>query len=180
MKKKILLLAIILLPMCASAQTYLKFNGLYWALGIINASVETKLNDKLTFNTDAVFSPWESVGGYPFLIGMLMPEVRYYTRKANDGFYLGAFSTIHTYKMSKWDHIRKNEYQKGWGYGFGASVGYQLPVSDRWNLDLYAGYGWVHGEYKGYYIDSGEKYTDWNGSGEWIPLKLGVSFSYRI
>ena len=56
MKRKLLLLALLALSLSAvQAQTQLKWNALYWAMGVVNMSAETKLADKWTFNGDAVY-----------------------------------------------------------------------------------------------------------------------------
>lgn len=180
MKKKILFALLLALPFTLSAQTYVKFNALYWGLGVINGSVETKLNDKLTFNSDLVFSPWNSISGNAMLIGQLIPEVRYYHKGANNGFYVGAYAGGHLFKMTKWNYINTGKYQKGKGYALGLSIGYQIPINDRWRVDLYAGYGYQHSWYRGYNKNTGEQYVGLNKSGEWIPYKIGAAFAYRI
>jgi len=180
-KKIIVMAAILVLPIIyVNAQTYLKWNGLYFAAGVINTSIETKLSDKLSFNTDAVFSPWKSINGNPFLIGQLIPEVRYYPRGTFNGFYMGAYAGGHMFKLTKWNYINRGKYQKGWGYSLGLSLGYEIRINNRWMMDVYAGYGYQHSEYKGYMNHTGEQYIGWNGSGEWIPYKIGVAFAYKL
>lgn len=179
MKKLFLLVVFATISTLSIAQTYIKGNALYWAVGVINASVETRLSNQFTFNADAVFSPWNSVGGKPYLIGEFIPEVRFYPKKANSGFYVGIYATAHIFKISKWNYTSAR-YQKGWGYGFGATFGYELPIAERWLIDFYVGGGWQGSRYRGYYSATNEQYIGWNGSGEWIPYKIGVSFSYRL
>lgn len=180
MKKILLLAVIIILPMCAKAQTYVKLNGLYWAAGVVNGSVETWLNDNMTLNVDAVFSPWKSINGYPFILGQLVPEVRYYTNSIFDGFYVGAFASLHTIKMPTFGSIENKEYYKGSGYGLGVSAGYQFFITNRWNLDLYIGYGWTHLNQKRYDRKTDEATTGYNGKGKWLPMKVGVAISYAL
>jgi len=183
MKKKLLLLVILAISLstAAQAQTRLKWNALYWAVGVVNMSAETKLADKWTLNGDLVYSPWESLDGNPMKFGQAIVEGRFYPKGAFDGFYVGAYGGYHRmFKFTKWNYINKDRYQKGNGMSFGATLGYQLKISDRWGLDMYAGYGWQHSDYKGYVKSTGEMYVDTNGSGEWLPYKLGVAFTYRL
>ena len=183
MKKKLLLLAFLAASLSATtqAQTCLKWNALYWAVGVVNMSAETKLADKWTLNGDLVYSPWESLDGNPMKVGQAIAEGRYYPKGVFDGFYVGAYAGYHKmFKFTKWNYINKDKYQKGDGMSFGATLGYQLKLGDRWGLDMYAGYGWQHSEYKGYINSTGEMYVDKNGSGEWLPYKLGVAFTYRL
>lgn len=168
------------LPFSLSAQTYLKWNSLYWALGVINTSVETKLNDKLTFNADLVFSPWKSISGNVMLVGELIPEVRYYHKGAFNGFYMGAYVGGHVFKMTKWNYINTGSYQIGRGYALGLSTGYEISINNRWMLDIYVGYAFQHSWYRGYNKRTGERYVGLNKSAEWLPYKIGAAFSYGI
>ena len=59
---------------------------------------------------------------------------------------------------------------------FGATLGYQIKINDRWAVDLFASYGWQHSRYKGYIKSTGEMYVGKNASAEWLPYKLGASF----
>lgn len=178
--RKLLLTALLAIMVTgASAQTYLKWNSLYWVVGVPNMSVETKIGKKLTFNFDAVYSPWESIKGRPFVIGQFIPELRFYPKAANKGFYVGAYAAVDVYKLSKWGHPA-TEIQHGWGISLGATVGYELAIGKRWNMDFYAGGGWHLGWYWGENRANGTVYAPWNASGEWIPYKLGVTFAYRI
>lgn len=183
MRKKILitlLVAVASLP-AIQAQTNLKWNALYWALGIVNMSAETRLANQWTLNGDLVYSPWESISGNPMKFGQAIAEARFYPKGAFNGFYFGGYGAYHRlFKFTKWNYFNKNLYQKGNGMSFGATLGYQLKINDRWSLDVYAGYGWQHSKYRGYYKATGKKYVDTNGSGEWLPYKLGASFAYRL
>lgn len=162
------------------AQTQLKWNSLYWALGIVNMSVETRLADKWAFNVDAVYSPWRGINGNPMKFAQLIPEVRYYPKGVFNGFYAGAYAGGHLLiKFTKWNYINTGKYQKGEGFSFGGTVGYEYRINNSWMLDLYAGFGWQDTFYKGY-EDNGTMYVGRNGSGEWIPYKIGAAFTYRL
>lgn len=164
----------------SNSQTYLKWNALYWAVGITNMSVETKLSNNWTFNSDLVISPWESIDSNPFLFGMIMPEARFYPKKSFDGFYAGVFGVAQIFKMSKWNYINTGKYQKGRGFGAGLSIGYEVKINERWKIDAFAGWGWQNSQYWGCYTGTDERYKGWNGSGEWMPYKIGFSFAYKL
>ena len=72
----------------------------------------------------------------------------------------------------------------GFGYKFGATIGYEKKISDRLMLDLFVGGGWHQGYYHGYYNDGTpgryEKAENWNISGEWLPYRGGLMISYRL
>lgn len=165
----------------ASGQTRLKWNAAYWLVGVTNMSVETPvLGDKWTFNTDVVFSPWESVDGNVFKFVQVIPEIRYYPKGAFNGFYAGAYLGWHDFRITKWNYLNTGRYQKGTGYSVGAVIGYQVAISNRWSLDVYAGGGLQNSTYRGYDSGTGEMYASWNGSGEWMPYKVGISFAYIL
>lgn len=181
MKKTLLTLLVI----CAAAigtarsQTTIKTNALYWAAGIPNVGVETRLGAHFTFNADLTASLWKEIGGRPYMGGQIIPEVRYYTKEAFKGFYVGGFAAFDMYHVSKWGYPTSHV-QDGVGMCLGVSLGYQLPIGRRWSMDFYAGGGWHLGWYYGTDLSTNERYVDWNRSGEWIPYKLGVTFAYRL
>jgi hypothetical protein len=183
MKKKLLLpaISVLFLSVAVQAQTHLKWNALYWAAGVVNMSAETRLSDKWTLNGDLVYSPWESLDGNPMKFGQAIAEGRFYPKGVFDGFYVGVYGAYHKMiKFTKWNYINKDNWQKGNGMSFGTTLGYRFKISDRWGLDMYAGYGWQHSSYKGFKKSTGEMYVDTNYSGEWLPYKAGVAFTYRL
>lgn len=145
-----------------------------------NASVETRLSDNYTLNCDLVSSFWESFGGRRFKFGQLISEARYYFKNSFNGFYTGGYAAAHIFNMTKWNYAKRTRYQKGWGISLGVTLGYQYKLSEKWLLDAYIGGGWQHSEYRGYFHKTQEKYASLNGSGEWLPYKLGLSFAYKI
>ncbi|MCD8101931.1 MAG: DUF3575 domain-containing protein [Alistipes sp.] len=180
MKKTLLIIIFLSFFSASFAQTYIKFNALYWALGVTNASVETRVGEHFTFNNDIVISPWKSIKNNPMVIGQFIPELRYYPVHAFKGFYAGAYAGAHAFRMSKWNYINTGKYQKGWGFSAGASIGYEVPINDRWLLDVYGAAGWQISRYRGFYKSDRKKYIGLNNSGEWLPYKVGISFAYKI
>lgn len=162
------------------AQTRLKANMLYWGVGITNASVETKLAKHWTFNGELVYSPWKSVDGNHFEFLQIIPEARYYVKSAFDGFYIGGYGSFQVFNMTKWNYWNLNKYQKGRGFSLGLNIGYAYSINARWGIDLYIGGGWQNSQYKGYDTQTHEMYRGWNGSGEWMPYRLGVTLTYQL
>lgn len=176
----IFVILILCLSSKSNAQTYLKWNAAYWAVGIVNMSVETKISDRWTFNGDVVYSPWKSINGNHFEFVQIIPEFRFYLKEAFNGVYFGGYGTFHIFDLTKWNYWNKNKYQRGEGFGFGATVGFATDIGKRWNLDVYVGGGWQDSQYKGYNSPSGEMYKNKNGSGEWLPYKFGITIAYRL
>ena len=78
----------------SEAQTYVKLNGLYALVGVINPAVEFRLSPHSTFQSEFVCSPWKSIehnGAHkPMLFGIFMNEYRRYFKQHNTGWYVGA------------------------------------------------------------------------------------------
>lgn len=162
------------------AQGYLKTNSLYWLAGVPNASFEVAFAPKFSYNADVVFSPWKKYyKGKPLVAFQFINEARFYPKRVNQGFYMGAYAAFHAFELSKWNYANTH-YQRGYGCSFGATLGYELPIAKQWLMDFYVGGGWQVSRYRGYKLPSGDMYVDWNASGEWIPYKIGVSFAYRL
>lgn len=166
-----------------NAQTYLKINAITALVGVPNVGIETKIGEKQTFQFDILASLWKSVDGMPRQFYIFMPEYRYHFREINDGFYIGTNIGFTLFNFQKYNYYNSSQYQKGFGYVIGASVGYEKKISDRFVLDFYIGGGNSQGFYKGYFIESDSRYDHavyYNKSGEWIPYRGGVMLSYRI
>ena len=106
MKKLILRIIIIgIVALCcastASAQGYIKLNGLYALGGVVNPQVEIRLTEHSAFQTEFTYSPWKSIGGHHMHFGLFTNEYRYYFREANSGLYIGAEAGIMLFDVSK-------------------------------------------------------------------------------
>jgi len=185
--KKILISLLVFITLPAGAQTYIKTNALYWAVLLPNVGVETRLSNHFTFEGEVNGSLWKSIDDRPYLGMQVMAGGRYYIKESFKGFYVGGDISFDVYEASKWDHWN-NDYggidvQHGVGVYLGVTLGYQMPIGRRWNMDFYAGGGWHHGWYWGdtkMADGSHVMYAGWNRSGEWIPYKAGVTFAYRL
>ncbi len=181
MKKTVLLFALIFC-LQLQAQTFIKYNPVPNFVGAINLGVETSIGNKTTFSFDILTSPWD-YNGKPRKFIYFVPEVRYHFKEKYNGFYAGGHMAYNMFDTQKWTYKDLGLYQHGMGYLFGATLGYQLPISYKWNLDFFIGGGWQQGYYKGYIIESGQRYdgaTHWNKSGDWYLYRGGVMISYKF
>lgn len=176
MKKLLLITIFLIVSNIAAAQSYVKLNGIYALIGVINPSIEMPLSNKFTFNMEGVYSPWKSVNNRPMNIGMFMNEVRWHPRGNYNGWYVGATAGMQGFHMAKDD--TKN--CKGWGVLFGATTGYQWQLGKRLLLEAFLGYGWQHSWYVGYSPITDEQIYPYNKSAEWLPYKLGLNIGYKF
>ncbi len=200
MKKSLLLLLALCATLAgsrtATAQTYVKLNGLYALAGVVNPAVEFAVSPHSTVQAEIVVSPWNSIRGKHMTFGILMGEYRRYFRGHNDGWYLGANIGMMAFDMSKpfldGMHLRfEDRYCKGYGMMIGLCAGYEWRFRERWVLDAFFGWSWMSSFYNGYSME-GEidlyphrpvkpRFPDpFNGSSEWYPNKIGLSIGYRI
>ncbi len=162
-------------------RTHLKFNAPFWLLGMPNASVEVPVHRIVTLNGEVLYSPWKSVfGGNRFQMLQVSPEVRVYPWGAFRKLYVGFYTSYHRFKMTKWNYLNQGKYQDGNGLSAGFTVGFQVPFSERWSMDVYVSGGWQHSWYRGYVTATGEQYAPSNKSGEWLPYKAGIAFGYAL
>ena len=180
-QKTILLFALTLCGQVQS-QTFIKYNPVPNFVGAINLGVETSIGKKTTFSFDILTSPWD-YDGKPRKFIYFVPEVRYHFNQKFKGFYAGGHAAFTVFDSQKWTYEESDWNQEGFGYIFGATIGYQLPIAKRWNLDFFIGGGWQQGYYKAYSIETGErvdKAVHWNISGDWYLYRGGVMVSYKL
>lgn len=201
--KRVLYIAIAALLWCgltttSTAQTYVKLNGLYAIGGVVNPQVEFGISPHSTFQTEIVYSPWQSIKGYPMHFGIFQNEYRYYIREHNQGLYVAGNAAMKAFHMSKPTILNgrlgiQNRYCKGWGVMFGVGIGYERRFAERWLLDVYASFGFSHCWYNGYSMDGvidmyphrpedkqPSSPDPYNKSAQWIPTKVGISIGLLI
>lgn len=131
-------------------------------------------------------------------------EGRYYFRETMKGWYIGAYGSVAAYNLQKWNYLTAEpvlndedtpellsdgsvriteRYQKGVAFIIGVSGGYHFTINEKLGLEVYAGIGSSQSIYKGYFKDNNQRYdkaTGWNKSGEIIPSRGGLMFTYRL
>ena len=147
----------------AKSQVYVKLNGLYVLGGVVNPSVEIPLSARSSFQSEMVWSPWESVSikdiSGPMKFGIFMNEYRRYLRARNDGWYLAGNIGGMAFNMTKplFDHGLRLDRKSAKGYGvmFGLAGGYEWRVGGRCLIDVYFGWSFMSSWYNGYSLVDG-------------------------
>lgn len=180
--KKLLMLALLLAVTSSYSQTYIKLNAATTLVGAPQIGVETSLGKKFTFQGDALGSYWESVNGAPFKTIMVFAELRYHFKENYKGFYVGGNIGGAKYELQKWSYWGTDKYQTGEAVFFGATVGYEFKISEKWMVDVFLGGGNQQSHYVGRHRDTGERYehSSYNKSGEWLPYRGGIMFCYKL
>jgi hypothetical protein len=181
--KKLLIFTFLLISIYSQSQTYVKVNALTTLLTVPSVGIETSIGKKSTFQFDITASFWKSLKGNPAQFYVFIPEYRYHFHEKFNGFYVGGHIGATIFNFQKWNYLNTDNYEEGFGYVIGATIGYQTKINDKFILDCFLGGGSHQGFYKGYYISNGDRYDnakDYNKSGEWIPYRGGIMVSYRI
>ena len=196
--KVALVIALAYLPMQASAQGYIKLNAPYALVGIINAQSEFVVSPHSSVAFDFTFSPWMNVKGKHFQFGIAMSEYRYYFKESTHGWYASVNAGMMAFDINRPQFFKNNKFislQSDYGKGFsvmtGLGVGWEYHLSERWIMDVFLSFDRIWSWYNRYRIDGTiemhpqghehyEKPDPFNGSAEYMPIKGGISFGYRI
>jgi hypothetical protein len=180
--KKTFLLVVLLAVTASFSQTYLKFNAPLTLLSAPQVGVETSLGKKFTFEGDVLGTYWESFNGAPLKILMVFAEGRYHFNGVYNGPYVGGHVGGGLFEFQKWNYLNSDNYQTGQALFFGVSIGYEIKINDKWMIDMFIGGGNQQAHYVGRHLATGERYehSSYNKSGEWLPYRGGVMFSYKL
>lgn len=166
---------------------YLKANALFLPLGIVNAGAEFGLSKNTTLQADVFISPWKSLFGNHAQVYMAHLEGRYYFDESFRKWYIGLNVGSGVFDLTKWNYFGTENYQRGFTFMGGATVGYQFQWKENWNIDLFLGGGTVQSFYHGYARQTDppgfyryDGAAGWNKSGELIPYRGGLLISYKL
>ena len=186
MKKTFLTIIFLLIFYLTSySQTYLKLNGTYALFAIPSFGIEVGIAPKATFQLDATMSFWNSINDRPWVFNQIFPEVRYYFKEKNNGFYTGVHVGYGMFKLSKnKSYANSNRYQYGYIWFTGITTGYQWKIKEKWLLDLFIGGGWSKADYEGFDKNIGsaryELGSGINYSAQSIPYRGGLMIGYQF
>ena len=166
--KHLLLLVLLLLPLSAEGQRYsVGTNAVDWmTLGTLNAEASVAVARYVSLHVGAELNPWTFHASDPDRQMQLRQNsywagARWWPWHVYSGWWTGA---DFRYTVYNGGGIRQRDTEEGDAFGLGLWGGYAVMLSDRWNLDLGAGFwcGWTH--YKtyscpqcGHKTDEGEK-----------------------
>ena len=124
---------------------YVKTNALGLGLAIANTAVEIDLCRHWSFNLPVYYSAWNYFKStVKFRTAMIQPEIRYWFRDDNDGWYAGGHIGIGHYNVATNGEYRTQDHEgKSPALGGGLAVGYRLPISGnkRWKMEFSIGAG---------------------------------------
>ena len=169
-------------------------NGTYALFAIPSIGIEVGIAPKVTFQLDATMSFWNSITikskptitNRPYVFSQIFPEVRYYFKDKNEGFYTGVHVGYGMFKLQKYGYGTSHPdwYQYGYIIFTGATIGYQWKIKEKWLLDLFLGGGWSKANYEGFDRSNGSSRYDLdsgiNYSAQSIPYRGGLMIGYKF
>lgn len=181
----------------ASAQNLaIKTNLLYDATATVNLGLEIGLGKRTTLDISGNYNAWytNEAANEKIRHMLVQPEFRYYFCEKMSGHFLGVHALFTEYNIcgENWlldavgsvsslrgEGIPDSRYE-GVGYGAGLAYGYDIVLSNRLNLELSVGAGYVHLDYDRYGANKCAPLLDSAQKDYWGITKLGVSLVYII
>ena len=117
-------------------------------------------------------------------IKALQPEIRYwFSGRPIQRFFVGAGGIGALYNIT-----HKGKIYDGYALGLGITYGYVINITERLNIDIHSGFGFIYYNRKEYYLhdnydidfsDAGQLRA--NSKGYYLlPTRVGVSVSYTL
>ena len=163
---------------------YLKTNALGWALAITNIAAEIDLAQHWSFAIPIYYSGYNYfTSTIKFRTFALQPEIRFWPKKDNQGFFVGAHFGMAQYNVTVNGEKRYQDHKgETPALGGGLSVGYRMPISKnkKWHLEFAVGAGVYELHYDTFYnVDDG-KLIDTHRHTYWGVDNAAVNISYRF
>jgi len=120
-------------------------------------------------------------------LGMLYFEARYYLNEIMNKWYIGAHMGISVFSLQRWSYLNHSYfYHKGFSIMTGTTIGYQINIKSRWNIDVYIGGGNSQSFYREWDMeDTASKNNPgvslrFGKNNEWLLYRGGVMASYKF
>ena len=181
--KRIIGFCLVLGALSGYGQHKVKVNAATTVLGFPSIGYERPIGKYFSFHIDAIGSTFNRYHNMPLKFLIITPEVRYYPKATQTGFFVGGHLGGSTFHLQKYNYANSNLYQKGYNYMAGISIGYVYAVTEKFALEAFVGGGTIQSYYKGYDITTGLRYEGadkFNKSGEWLPYRGGVNLIWKI
>lgn len=177
-------LAVILSVGARSQNVALKTNLLYWATTTPNLGLEASIANKHTLQLFYGLNPWKFKDDKSIRHWVLQPEYRYWFCESFNGWFLGVHAMGGEFNVENvklpfglYKGLRDHRYE-GWYAGGGVTAGYQLPLSEHWNMEVSLGLGYNYIQYDKFKCGKcGEKMGS-SHANYFGPTKFALSFLY--
>lgn len=151
-----------------------------------NLGAEIQVSRQWSIGLAGSYHPWTFSGNRKLKHWLIQPEARYWFREA----FMGHFITLHglsgEYNIggiklpgNMGRELRNHRYE-GWVAGAGIGYGYNRHLGKRWSLELEAGLGYLHLDYKKSQNKPCGMQLEQRNRAYFGPTKLAVNLVYRL
>lgn len=190
----VILFAIIVSGVSAQ-RVAIKSNLLYDATATANLGIEIGLGARTTIDLTGNYNDWyiDKDTNHKINHFLVQPEFRYYLCEKMKGHFFGLHAHYSQYdicgdswllgafkELSNLRGVSASGCYKGHGYGAGISYGYNLMLSNRFNIEFTLGAGYTYLDYDIYGTERGAECIG-GGKKDYIGItKAGISLVYII
>lgn len=173
----------------ANAQQWaIKTNIAYDATATANLGVEIGLTKKWTLDISGNFNAWSKNEATKWKHWLVQPEARYWFCDRFSRHFIGAHAIAGAFNFGGIDNnisflgtdfsVLKDKRYQGYAYGVGAAYGFAFMLSEHFNLEFEAGFGYMYLDYDIYNCDNcGRRIGD--GNQHYIgPTKAAINLVY--
>ena len=169
------------LTSASAQQTAVKTNAAYWATATPNVAVEFTVSPRLTLEIGGGYNPFGS-SEKSFKHLLIQPGLRWWFFRPMAGTFVGVHLHGGTYDLGGVGPLRtlKDNRYDGWLIGGGVSIGRHWLLSDRWGVEVEAGFGYAWMKYEKYKPGDGAE-TRRKFVNNYIgPTRLNISLVYYL
>lgn len=164
----------------------LKANLAYGALSSFSFAIEYPFASRWSADLSFSYNPWKFSDGESWRHWFVQPEIRYWTRHAMNGHFLGINAIGGVYNLNnihfpyKIASASRDSRYEGWGIGAGLAYGYRWNFNRRWGMEGEIGAGYIRTNYDCYTpYKCGERVAE--GSRNYFGLtKVALNLVYRF
>ncbi len=157
-----------------------KTNLLFTAVLCANLGFEVELWPRWSLDIPIWYSPYELSSSFKLRLLAAQPEIRWWTKKAGEGHFIGLHTHVAGFDVAFDDRERYQDPDHAlWGMGLSYGYAMLLGKTKRWGLEFNLGVGFAGYEYDVYCNrKNGPKIR--TGSSTYFGItRAGVSLSYR-
>ena len=163
---------------------HIKTNALGLGLAIANIAAEIDFAKHWSFSLPVYYSEVNYfTPTIKFRTLAIQPELRYWIKENNTGFFAGAHFGLGYYNIATNGELRYQDHDgKSPALGGGISVGYRVPISknQKWNIDFSIGAGCYKLHYDTFYNVNNGRLVNTYRKTYWGLDNAAVNISYRF
>ncbi len=162
-----------------------KTNAIFWGMGITNAAVEFDVAKHWSVAIPVYYAAYNYFKPtVKFRTFATQPEVRYWIKENNMGFFVGAHLGVGSYNLAVNGDIRYQDHDgKCPAFGGGIGLGYRMPLSKKrpnWQVEFAIGAGVYALHYDTFHnVENGRLIGTYRKT-YWGIDSASISFSYKF